>query len=170
MIITEQYITQNWDNIKWYQISRVMPEDLIKRYVLKVDWGHLSCRTDLSDEFLAQYDGWIVWKNWLPNNLSRINTEFIQKHPTLNWNLISLHAYSLPEHFLREWKDYVKWDWLNSPDLVLNKFSIDFLREFYDKFDWEYLIGMKETTQRCSINQKIKNIIKEFGTELNNEL
>ena len=70
--------------------------------------------------------------------------------PSFNWNDIEFYQDNkLSDDFIREFQDKVDWNFISK----YQKLSENFIREFQDKVDWYYI----------AMNQKLsKKFIREF--------
>ena len=121
--IVEDYVSANTDEVKeaWDKVTD-KPDTLMKRFGQKPtleEWWedmtrHLGCPASTS--FTP------------PPTQSKDAIEKLCSYA--DWGSIS--GFPLTEDFIREFQDYVVWDYVSGN----SKLSEDFIREFQDKVDW----------------------------------
>ena len=103
--------------------------------------------------------------------------ETIKKHikwekyydPDFNWNDEEFYYYSkaaLSEDFIREFQDKVNWEYIS----LYQKLSEEFIREFQDKVNWEYISCFQKLSEDFIREFQDKVYWKSIYYSLINEL
>lgn len=131
--IVEDYVSANTDEVKevWDKVTD-KPDTLMKRFGLAKD-----------GQFIGGEEALYEWVN--PNQQSKDAIEELCGF--VDWGSISEEP--LTENFIREFQNYVVWDYVSGNSTL----SEDFIREFQDRVDWNVI----------SCDQKLSEpFIREF--------
>lgn len=107
-------------------------EELLIEYREELDWYIVCLYQNISEEFM---DKWPSYINWAPISLHRkLSDEFIIRHQCrLYWSYLS-NSGNLSENIVRKFansSDGIDWRLL-----VVDNYSITFLKEYQDKINW----------------------------------
>ena len=117
---------------EWTEIlieNENLPEEILVEYKEIVDWYIVCLYQKISESFM---DKWATYINWGPISLHRkLSDEFIIRHQNeLNWSYLS-NSGNLSENIVNIFPKKVDWNLL-----VVDKYSIDFLKHYQDKINW----------------------------------
>lgn len=142
--------------------KEIYSDELLLRFVnVYYSWKAVIAFRDLSEEFMEEYSNYLDW-----NGLSyhqKMSEDFIEKHidkinphQLIGWkkNMSEKHLRGLIFNSNKE----IAHEWSNGSKQDIR--TIDFLREFRDKIDWDtYII-------QHNIKQYPPNFYKEFTNKL----
>lgn len=156
--LSEDFIQEFQDEVDWRDISTYqdLSEDFIRKHQNKVNWSEISRTQNLSENFIREFKDKIDWQ-WseLYKNLSEdFLVEFQDK---VSFDLLFIHK-SLSEKTLYEYADWFVanqrylWD-----ILIYQNLSEDFIRDFQDEVDWDYISKYQQLSE---------DFIREFKNEV----
>jgi hypothetical protein len=104
-------------------------EEILIEYREKLDWYIVCLYQNISEGFM---DKWHSYINWAPISLHRkLSDEFIIRHQCrLNWSYLS-NSGNLSENIVRKFENRIDWRLL-----VVNNYSINFLKKYQDEINW----------------------------------
>lgn len=137
--IVEDYVSANTDEVKedWGKVTE-NPATLMKRF------GQKPTTEEFWEDITRHMCGPTSGSFTPPPTQSKDAIEELCGF--VDWELISED--SLTENFIREFQDYVVWDYVSGN----SKLSEDFIREFQDKVDWN-LISMDQVLSEPFIRE-----------------
>jgi hypothetical protein len=117
--ITLDFIEHFEEELDWEMLCRFqkkLPEALIEKHSLEVDWNEVMENLDLSMEFIERHIDDACWESISYNR--GLTAEFIDKYSDkIIWSEIS-YIVDYPEHFIEKYADRLNWNALcNYQDL-----------------------------------------------------
>ena len=126
--IRENIIYQNWDAIS---CRNDLSEEFIREFSDKVDWFYICKYQKLSEEFIRKYSTKVYWGQI--SQYQKLSEEFIIEYSyKVDWGNVSQFQ-KLSEKFIREFSNQVNWCDISA----FQKLSEEFIREFSDKVVWK---------------------------------
>ena len=118
----------------WNDISQTMlPEDFIRDFWDKINWGCISRYQKLSEEFISEFRNMVNW--CFISDYQKLSEDFMCKfQERVDWWLICEYQ-TLSESFIRKFGDRVYWGSISRSQ----KLSEEFVREFRNRVDWWYI-------------------------------
>lgn len=113
---------------------------------------HISEQEKLSEEFMDKYNGYLFWEELCKNQ--EMSEEFIEKHISRIYPRPLLDRGLIGERFIRKYAFDINWKTISNSSANL---SIDFLREFRDKIDWQRYFNYHVPTEKFI--EEFKDII-----------
>lgn len=99
-------------------------------------WWNTSCRSDLTMEFVREFQDAINWYVLSKNEYFKPSEDFVDEFKDrINWNNFTRYSKSMNESFAIKFKDYIDWGVLSFQKYLSN----DFIRKHADRINWKIL-------------------------------
>lgn len=69
---------ENWTLVSWNRVSLDLIRDLSDK-VGAFSWRRISCRKDLTEDFIEEFAEKLYWKDVIENNIGHLSKEFLMK-------------------------------------------------------------------------------------------
>jgi hypothetical protein len=138
--VSEELIDDYADVLDWNCVCKFqnLSEAFIEKHADKINWNKVSENTTFSIPFILTYCNklnlhWVFIRHQLSENVLRS----IIKKVKLNNDLFrTLSQYqSLSEEFMREFQDKLDWNWISCRQIISN----DFINEFKHKLNKDHI-------------------------------
>lgn len=151
--LSDTFIDDMEDKINFSILSNRtnLSEYLIRKYKNRLDWNIISYTCKFSNELIDEMKDEINWFYFVQNR--HLDDDIIIKYEKyIDFNILSLNV-NISESIIRRFKDIFNFDLIS-----IKRLSIEFMRDFKDKLNWNHISKCMYLDNEC---------IKEFADYLN---
>ena len=137
--LSDEFILEYKDKLNFELLcdSIKLSEDMIRQLDEYVDWNIISkYYKPFTAEFYIQYKDKLNWFNVCNNNRCLSESVIEECSEFMDWCALS-ECVKLTEDFVRKHEDKISWN--NLSGNLECKFSLDFISEYKDKWNWYYI-------------------------------
>lgn len=102
-------------------------------------WWNISCRDDLTMDFVREHADYINWYALSKNESFEVDEDFLDEFKDkIIWKNITRYSKSMNEHFARKFKDLIDWNAISYKKFLSDKFIEDYAHRINWRVLWKY--------------------------------